>query len=794
MFKQCNKFFQDMKQQGQALVFLAISAPLLFTFIGAAADFGWLYFNQARLQNAADAAVIAGAQQLINRDSLLEDYEFAGLVSNFDDGLAEMIETKTISKRNTEYGDNMAKKYAQLTLDSRPIKDIQNADESTKVEIVDISPARGSNVVTDTTPDEWGKVKFSRILYGTDVEDYDTLYYTVTLSEQLNHFLPIMDYFDFIKFNAKAVAVAKITHYSLKEAEPTDNTIFPHGLSIYAQMRTLEQKKTFANWWQIKYGYDAVTKEDRKRLYGTDDTMTIARMRSVQAKGNEYVIGGDRNGNINYYRTETLTLSGWSAASTGNGNIRSGSQKDQRNFDSLFIDLKADVSNSNFKDQETGSTQNTQYNLKYVSSTDNNKSITATETFSNGLSGSDIFKFRIHDLINIGKYNSSTGKYEYVYKVREDRDAPDPLYIYIENEDNYVDGTAANSVRQMIINVNAANTSADDRPMFFFYDGPQKYDDKGKKQNTWSEKWRESWKYLGYENSDYINNNRNSLPVIFNMYANFRGVLFFPNSPLVINGNGYNFEGFIVAQKFLQLKRATDFPEKAQNPPSGYYLYKDPKGNEYYKNDDDIVYYHKAAQGGTRYIQIITGKNRSNQKVIRYRNVIYADATHSDITVASKNPVDDDITLADNIYMTNDGQYVHIPKNSASILYTYTWMNEEKSNMLDVFKDYEKDYVRIYPMYIDKMGNVQYKYLTGDYKYDERPVSNDTAWHTNWNPNNLGYSKVDDDHEIIYKPSAFKLGTVKYNSYNKIRLVNYTHLGGTLQDIFFTTIRSSWVD
>lgn len=820
------KFLKYKLQQGQAFVFVAISAPLLFLFVGAAADFGWLYLHQVRLQNAADSAVVAGAQKLLFHDSSLDDYVFSRLITNHDEDFLQLVNSDTISTRDTSDGDKRASDYIRYNLDNGNLK------------ILDISSPPGSAVESTTgkllyssngnSTDPQTTIKFKHMLYGSDENDYQTLYYVVTITQPLEHLLgDIFNYFDFIpNLQSKAVAVAKISHYYMKNDEDPI-----HGVSLYQQMVELRARKNFADWWEIKYGYDKVSTEERKKKYGTTDTMDIARARSVQAKGNEYT-DKDKNGNTitNYYRTETLTLHGWSVASKGNGNVGT-TQMNQMDFDSLFIDLKADLADSNLKDQDYGSGQK-EYNLK----TDN-KQIKSDTIFSNGLTGSEVFKFRIHDLINIGKWNGS--KYEYVYKTREGKESPDPLFVYIESEDNYVDGTARNTVRQFIINVNADNTGDDDRPMFIFYDGPQKYDNLGKTQKTnslWQEKWRETWKYLGYydknnNNADYVGNLRNSLPVIFNMNANFNGVLFFPNSPVVINGNGYNFEGFVVAERYLRLKTATDFPEVANSTEAklkGFNLYTDGRGNTYYKNDDNMVYYHAAAEGCRRYIQIVTVLDENNNRAIRYRNVVYLNTTDENedtiLTRATKNPVDNAISSSDNIYINPDGEYFVIPKEAANnviknslgkyeaidsskpaIFYTYTWMNEEKSNMLSTYINSEKDYLKISPMYVDQFGNVQYMPLDGDYKYVERPNPTDTEWHSGYTSGNVNYNAIDDKYEIIYKPSYFNIGKATYNSFNRVRLIDYTNLNSnrvkgkddnytTVSDIFYTTIRSDWID
>ena len=54
-------FKQFSKPQGQALVFWALLTPIFILFLGFGMDLGWYYLNVSRLQNAADAAALAGA-------------------------------------------------------------------------------------------------------------------------------------------------------------------------------------------------------------------------------------------------------------------------------------------------------------------------------------------------------------------------------------------------------------------------------------------------------------------------------------------------------------------------------------------------------------------------------------------------------------------------------------------------------------------------------------------------------------------------------------------------------------
>ena len=64
------------------------------------------------------------------------------------------------------------------------------------------------------------------------------------------------------------------------------------------------------------------------------------------------------------------------------------------------------------------------------------------------------------------------------------------------------------------------------RPILFFYDGP--VDEMGERG-------------VG----------RQSRTVVFTLESDFRGVLFAPNSPVQINGNGHVFHGLIIADRIV---------------------------------------------------------------------------------------------------------------------------------------------------------------------------------------------------------------------------------------------------
>ena len=513
------KIFRTLTQKGQVIVFYALVVPVLFCFVGAAADFGWLYFNQSRLQNAADAAVTAGAKELIKKDQTLSDYRYTTFVANSEEGLQSMINTHTISTRDTSQGDEVARNYV--------IKNLSKNDDLT---------------------DSWNNnadVEFDTILYGTDSEDYEALYYIVVLEEKFKHLFGVLESFGLSDLNTKAFAVAKITHVMVRQPDSGDggdddggSISYPHGPSLYDQMKAIEEKSTYATWDAIQTYY---TDADNLASFPIkeDSARNAADARSVVTAGQYYEKG-------NFFRTEVATLKGIGFYNPGSSYHTKGYLKEvtgvnQFLLDDLFVDFRADVTNSTARtskidwDIDSGKITSGGYYWDYgdASTTDYDK-----------------YVFRIHYMINIDK----------VYPVRDGRDAPDPLYIRIESEP-LTNKNNISTVRQIIINVNVDNTNEKtDRPMIFFYEGPEEY------------------------------TSRHSQPVILNLFHDFRGIVFAPKSAVVINGNGHNFEGFVVAEEYVQLKSEDDFTQVTFNNKTHYVNFSDLTSYQSSSTDYKVTY------------------------------------------------------------------------------------------------------------------------------------------------------------------------------------------------------------
>ena len=125
----------------------------------------------------------------------------------------------------------------------------------------------------------------------------------------------------------------------------------------------------------------------------------------------------------------------------------------------------------------------------------------------------------------------------------------DPLYVRIESEelnegsnDRY--GTL---VRQIWLNVEKDYVAEGSRPMVIFYEGP----DRGLSEEYDTTELETGQAPNPSARYPFLTK-RDSEPVILNLNADFKGILFAPNSPVAIIGNGHKLEGFVIAQKFVK--------------------------------------------------------------------------------------------------------------------------------------------------------------------------------------------------------------------------------------------------
>ncbi|MBR2733369.1 MAG: pilus assembly protein [Selenomonadaceae bacterium] len=99
---------KNFLQRGQVIILYALLIPLMFLFVGIGLDLGWYYLNVSRLQNAADAAALAGATELVVK-SKVTDIKTISLVDKYDNNPADI---------DTIDGDAVAAQYARENLSS----------------------------------------------------------------------------------------------------------------------------------------------------------------------------------------------------------------------------------------------------------------------------------------------------------------------------------------------------------------------------------------------------------------------------------------------------------------------------------------------------------------------------------------------------------------------------------------------------------------------------------------------------------------------------------------------------
>ena len=472
MFKKINKpqAFQGRKtsgQRGQLVLLYAFLIPLLFLFVGVTFDLSWYYLNVSRMQNAADAAVIAGAKTLLDDEQSLSDFNAITFINGFDGSNAYES-----SERHTWQGDRIAKSYVAKNL------------------------ARDSDWNDSTIVDKWTKneLAFESTLWGDTGDNFETLYYYQVMLEEnvphmfLNGWFPVM--------NAKVSAVVKITQYL-------------RGYDLYQQMKYLGNSQTYSSLGEIysRKGFNGKDYNEKAEKMTKDRSIVANTESEKDGAGNivRYVE------NLNFVEDVTKKV-----------------------VDDLFAGFDSDFA---------GTKPQGSYNI-----------------------GGKTKSYQIHRIINIDTvypvrdYDFYRNNFEVLRKLRElnpdyeelndlelaeqlgKEDFTDPMYIRIESEPEN------DSVRQLIINVDVSNMDDSERPIIFFYEGPE-------------------------------GEGRNSLPVILNLNADFRGVLYAPNSPVVINGNNHKFQGFIIAESYISLLTEDDDKE---------FNYTHIKYDTYKHDDEDI--------------------------------------------------------------------------------------------------------------------------------------------------------------------------------------------------------------
>ncbi|MBQ4405348.1 MAG: pilus assembly protein [Selenomonadaceae bacterium] len=523
--------FKKINRRGQAMVLYALLIPLLFLFVGVGLDLGWYYLNVSRLQNAADAAALAGAQALVKKDLFKEktgtdknaafaDYYIVQLASNqlpedfwdYQDVFKNTFDNSTIAsgelknywkiedaQPTLEKGRQLAEKYARLNLQ----------DQTTVSESDDWQTLSATDAWNKSAKEEDKKVngvielKYKGVDGKNDV--YGPMYYVVSLREKIHHFL-LPGWFEPMDAPVKAVVLLQ-----------------PHDDGLITPMEALEREEVIDNWEYTNNFKDPTT---GLSVSGGKWNHYQAGIRNNSNYGIRYTSG-------NVYRTESVMVTpsrktaGKNVVSRADGssgeatNANGGTFYPESEVDSINIDFRAEVTGKFKSDWDIGyAFPETGHNYQFTE----NGSWTAT----NGADKRILFN---------ADFNES-------FKSRPGSERADPLYVRIESDPIKNPYTSAgvsnfNSVRQITLNFNDDNSIVEGsgesqqykyRPYVIFYTGPENID------------------YTTDKNGVLI---RHSQPVVINLNENTNAILYFPESPVVLNGNGKKLTGFVIAKCFL---------------------------------------------------------------------------------------------------------------------------------------------------------------------------------------------------------------------------------------------------
>lgn len=277
-----------LKQRGQIFMLYAIFVPMLFFAVGMTFDLSWYYINLSRMQNAADAAVIAGAQTLIGENGNLYYYMDKTFVRSHDG------KNFSESYQDTTLGDTVAKTYVRKNLSKK-----------------------NSHWDDDAIIDAWTKneLYFDSTLLGDEANNFETLYYHIMLEEDVPHML--LNGWLEEPMNAKVYSVVKINHYI-------------KGYDLFEQMKYIGFKR---------YRLAALDSEELKQQARTDPKaqkdLNLIRERTIYVNRDSDELNLEGKDTFDYLFASSDYESGINA-NTGDGNSQN--YKNQRiiNIDKAY--------------------------------------------------------------------------------------------------------------------------------------------------------------------------------------------------------------------------------------------------------------------------------------------------------------------------------------------------------------------------------------------------------------------------------------------------------------------------
>ncbi|MCR5833972.1 MAG: pilus assembly protein [Selenomonadaceae bacterium] len=615
-------FVRKFKQRGQAMVMYAFLIPIFFLLIGFVVDFGWYFYKVSRMQNAADAAVIVGAQNLSLSSSSDSTTEITLIQNQFKD---DNIEEVTASSKKEEIvnlykqlesqiynGNEYAANYAQ--------KNLSDDDDIPSIS-VDISSETGERYYTlvDGRADNFRSAVLTTKLY-QDQTDKNTYYYRVSIEENVGH-LFLKGFSSLLPTGAPVASVVKM----VVDTQPVTEVVTEEEQEEIEEV--FNSNMILGNWEvQNYYRQNADRRALYEQVFGTPFYDRAWNMFSDHyihyTKGDwfrtetvnifdDVVISNPDVGTKNMYDSSNVSYGSkgssvdkTAAACNGIDNTSytynvAGNPYSAEDLDSIDIDFEAEMEFNANSPYVTGVDWDLQLGTYEWRDVHASGWTGSTQAKNDGSKYWWVNHMRIHSTLNFDT------PYPVRQRAKDSGDDIDVLWVRIESEPMYrypcspatpsvndyrKEVRNYNSVRQLFLNFNEDSTVDDVRPLAIFYDGPERY--------------------------DTTNDLRASKPVIINLKANTNAILYLPNSPVVFNGNGYDFNGFIVAKSYIRLKTAADFEAELEENPGKYTR----KGDDYYSTEEvDNPYYSTTHTGYDANGNLVTyNRDNGEPKKIKY--------------------------------------------------------------------------------------------------------------------------------------------------------------------------------
>ena len=506
------KFFGRTFQKGYVIILFACMLPLIMMFSSLVVDLGRGYAQRSKLQNIADAAALAG----------MTEFEHSGNVHLVSD-----------------CPDDATDEPAKFEVDSAADRSIDG---------------NGFDVAGNATVSKKLLKSGNAYYYCVEILDYVPLVLARTFLP--DNFLP-----DGLPVSATAWAIVK----------PNIGSV-----NLLSMLTNIGDNQTISEMATIR---GAKVGDDRAEKIGGSD-------------GIHYNYSTDSEGNVSVSRTETVdtrSVKTWKymfidfqpdiQIDVKNGILKDG----EYYFPFGNWDLDTELSASDWKKikyatvlNASGSGRTTVSRTDLIKRLSTMYGISAAEAetilttrIENIILFNDLHKVRGKTVAELAAWEEKKMKEnglpanekalaEYVgnphlaelvvRNIYGEITVTDPLLVRVESEDiNYTHAFTsenifyASSVRKFTFKIDANNMSSEYRPLVIFYYGPQDLDKKVASEGG----------------------KRESQPVTLELNADFKGILFAPNSPVIIKRNGHKIKGFVIGESFLDENGNTINPNKS---------------------------------------------------------------------------------------------------------------------------------------------------------------------------------------------------------------------------------------